>query len=137
MSEPNEGNGQNGEGPKKGDLEAFESEQARELKEFEVRQRRALEAFEHKEHEDLEEFERRKERGFDIKIDRTDFKVHEQELTGAQLRQLPHPPIGPERDLFLVVPGGSDEKVLNEDKVEMRDGLRFFTAPAQINPGAN
>lgn len=72
---------------------------------------------------------------FEIKIDRTSYKVSEPVLTGAQLRSLPEPDIGPERDLFEVVPGGSDVKIEADAKVEMRNGLRFFTAPAQINPG--
>jgi hypothetical protein len=37
--------------------------------------------------------------------------------------------------LFEVVPGGSDLKIEADTQVEMRNGLRFFTAPAQINPG--
>lgn len=72
---------------------------------------------------------------FEIKIDRTSYKVHEPVLTGAQLRALPEPDIGPDRDLFEVVPGGSDLKIEIDARVEMRNGLRFFTAPAQINPG--
>ncbi|WP_167480899.1 multiubiquitin domain-containing protein [Mesorhizobium waimense] len=72
---------------------------------------------------------------FEIKIDRMNYKVPEAVLTGAQLRQLPEPDIGPDRDLFEVVPGGSDVKIEAGAKVEMRNGLRFFTAPAQINPG--
>jgi hypothetical protein len=74
-------------------------------------------------------------KSFEIKIDRTMYKVDEPVLTGAQLRALPNPPIGPDRDLFEVVPGGSDLKIENDTAVEMRNGLRFFTAPAQINPG--
>lgn len=72
---------------------------------------------------------------FQIKIDRTNFTVEKETLTGTQLRQLPSPTIGSDRDLFKVVPGGSDEKISDETVVEMRNGLRFFTAPAQINPG--
>ncbi len=72
---------------------------------------------------------------FEIKIDRTTYKVREPILTGAQLRRLPEPDIGPDRDLFEVVPGGSDVKIEADAKVKMRNGLRFFTAPAQINPG--
>jgi hypothetical protein len=72
---------------------------------------------------------------FHIQIDREHFTVHQQALTGAQLRQLPAPPIGPDRDLFEVVPGHPDRKIENDEPVEMHDGLRFFTAPAQINPG--
>jgi hypothetical protein len=117
------------------ELEALKERQERELREFEERQRRELEEFERRERDELKEFEER-DRPFDIKIDRTEYKVHERFLTGAQLRQLPKPPIGPDRDLFEVVPGGSDEKIADNKKVKMRDGLRFFTAPTQINPGS-
>jgi len=78
---------------------------------------------------------RRPAHEFNIRIDREHFKVSAETLTGAQLRQLPNPAIGTDRDLFQVVPGGSDTKIEREDLVEIRDGLRFFTAPAQINPG--
>ncbi|MDU6669186.1 MAG: multiubiquitin domain-containing protein [Bradyrhizobium sp.] len=75
-------------------------------------------------------------KAFEIKIDRTTYKVHQDVLTGAELRRLPEPDIGPDRDLFEVVPGGSDLKIEVNTRVEIRNGLRFFTAPAQINPGA-
>jgi hypothetical protein len=73
---------------------------------------------------------------FEIQIDRQHFRVTQRQMTGQQLRNLPTPPIGPDRDLFEVVPGGSDRKIGSDDIVEIRNGLRFFTAPAQINPGA-
>lgn len=117
------------------ELEAFKERQIRELREFEERQKKELEDFERRELEELKEFEERRH-PYEIKIDRTEFKVKEHFLTGAQLRALPNPPIGPGRDLFEVVPGGSDEKIADTQKVKMRDGLRFFTAPAQINPGS-
>lgn len=72
---------------------------------------------------------------FQIQIDREHYTVTEPRMTGLQLRHVPLTPIGPERDLFEVVPGGSDRKIGNDDLVEIRNGLRFFTAPAQINPG--
>lgn len=72
---------------------------------------------------------------FQIQIDRVHFTVHQAQMTGSQLRQLPTPPIGADRDLFEVVPGGTDRKIGNNDPVDMKNGLRFFTAPAQINPG--
>lgn len=115
-------------------LEALKERQLRELREFEERQQKELEEFERQEEGPNEVEERH--HPFEIKIDRTHFKVDEAYLTGAQLRLLPQPPIGPERDLFEVVPGGSDEKIADTQKVKMRDGLRFFTAPAQINPGS-
>jgi hypothetical protein len=70
-----------------------------------------------------------------IKIDRNEFKVAQAALTGAQLRALPNPDVGTDRDLFEVVPGGPDRKIELTEVIKMRDGLRFFTAPAQINPG--
>jgi hypothetical protein len=74
---------------------------------------------------------------FEIKIDRTMFKVQQEVLTGAEIRRLPEPDIGPDRDLFEVVPGGSDIKIEADARIKMRNGLRFFTAPAQINPGSD
>ena len=94
-----------------------------------------VESFEHKEADEIKAFEASVNKVYDIKIDRTEYKVNHRERTGAELRRLPTPPIGPERDLFEVVPGGSDRKIGNDEIVVMRDGLRFFTAPAQINPG--
>jgi hypothetical protein len=119
------------------EIDALREKQLRELREFEARQRDELEAFERRESAELKEFEEHENRIFEIKIDRSEYKVHQRYLTGAELRQLPQPPIGPDRDLFEVVPGGSDKKIADDMRVEMRDGLRFFTAPAQINPGAH
>jgi hypothetical protein len=70
-----------------------------------------------------------------IQIDRVHYEVDEFHLTGEQLRQIPTPPIGPDRDLFEVVPGHSDHKISDTENVDLRDGTRFFTAPAHINPG--
>jgi len=76
-----------------------------------------------------------KHEDFEIRIDRHEYKVTLRHMTGLQLRGLPTPPIGPNLDLFEVVPGGSDRKIESDEVVEIRNGLRFFTAPAQINPG--
>ena len=72
---------------------------------------------------------------FEIQIDRKHYTVSLDHMTGLQLRAIPSPPIGPDRDLFEVVPGGTDRKISDTEAVEMRNGLRFFSAPAQINPG--
>lgn len=74
---------------------------------------------------------------FQIQIDRTHYEVHQEQMTGRELRLVPPTPIGPDRDLFEVVPGGSDRKIADDTVVEIRNGLRFFTAPAQINPGSS
>lgn len=74
-------------------------------------------------------------KAFHIQIDREHYDVEDAEMTGAQLRKVPPTPIPAERDLFEVVPGHPDRKIENDDIVEIRNGLRFFTAPGTINPG--
>ena len=87
-------------------------------------------------HEHHHEHHKEHHHEFEIQIDRVHYKVKMERMTGLQLRHVPNPPIGPDRDLFEVVPGGSDRKIGDEQEVEIRNGLRFFTAPAQINPGS-
>ncbi|MFC5861785.1 multiubiquitin domain-containing protein [Acidicapsa dinghuensis] len=118
------------------ELEEFERQRHERLEKFEVREQEALRAFEKKEASEVHAFEVEAKREFVIKIDRQDYHVHQRSMTGSELRNLPKPPIGPDRDLFEVVPGGSDRKIEDTEVVKMRDGLRFFTAPARINPGA-
>jgi hypothetical protein len=72
---------------------------------------------------------------FQIQIDRVHYTVEKADLTGQELRDVPTPPVGPDRDLFEVVPGHPDRKIENDKEVEIKNGLRFFTAPAHINPG--
>jgi len=72
---------------------------------------------------------------FRIQIDRTHYTVHQQKMTGAELRLVPNPPIPSDRDLYEVRPGEPDRLIEDNTVVEIRDGLRFFTAPHHINPG--
>ena len=72
---------------------------------------------------------------FQIQIDRVHYTVTKSQMTGAELRRVPPTPIGPERDLFEVVPGQPDRKIGDADIVQIHNGQRFFTAPGQINPG--
>ena len=76
-----------------------------------------------------------KQQKFQIQIDRVHYTVTQEQMTGLELRHVPPTPIGPDRDLFEVVPGGTDQKIGDNDVVEIKNGKRFFTAPAQINPG--
>lgn len=71
----------------------------------------------------------------ELKIDREVFHVNESQMTGLQLRELPTPQIGPDHDLFEVVPGESDRKIEDTTIVHLHNGQRFYTAPAHINPG--
>ena len=71
-----------------------------------------------------------------IHIDHHEFKVDKGPMTGQQLRDLPDPPIGPDRDLYLEIHGKTDDELIENDQVvELKEGMRFFTAPAHINPG--
>jgi hypothetical protein len=73
---------------------------------------------------------------FQIQIDRHHYTAHRQVMTGAELRKVPPQPIPPSRDLYEIRHDGRDDLLVEDDtKVEVRDGLRFFTAPASINPG--
>lgn len=72
----------------------------------------------------------------EIQIDRIHYKEPAKPMTGAELRKIPSVPIPADRDLFLVVPGGADKKIGDHDQVDLRNGMRFFTAPGQINPGS-
>lgn len=72
---------------------------------------------------------------FNIQIDRAHFTVTKSTMTGTELRDVPEPSIGQERDLFEVVPGDADRKIEDADVVEITNGKRFFTAPGHINPG--
>ena len=74
-------------------------------------------------------------KGIHIRIDRTEYVVHQEKLNGDELRRVPPTPIPPDRDLYQVVPGHEDRKIKDDDTVQMHDGLRFFTAPRTINPG--
>ena len=80
-------------------------------------------------------------RHFTIRIDRKEYRVPLElldrgHLTGQEIRRLADPNIGPDHDLFEVVPGGSDRKIGDEERVLIRNHMRFFSAPAVINPGA-
>ena len=77
-----------------------------------------------------------------IRIDRREYPVppellEDGRLTGFQIRRLADPDIGPDRDLFEVVPGGSDRKIADAQEVPIRDRMRFFSAPSVINPGSS
>ena len=74
---------------------------------------------------------------FTIRIDRAQYEWSDEKISGAQLRDLPSPPIPPDRDLFQVVPGHPDRKIKDDDTIEIYDGLRIFTAPNTINPGVS
>ena len=72
---------------------------------------------------------------FTIQIDRIKYEVEGNRFSGAKLRQVPTPPIPPDRDIFEIIPGAPDRKIEDDDRFAIADGQRFFTAPNTINPG--
>jgi hypothetical protein len=72
---------------------------------------------------------------FKIQIDRVHYDVTEERMTGQELRHVPPTPIPETRDLYEVRPGEQDRLIADAEVVEIRNGLRFFTAPHHINPG--
>jgi hypothetical protein len=82
------------------------------------------------------EVREQRELSFRIQIDRAHYTVHQEQMTGEQIRHVPASSIPPNRDLYEVRPGETDVLIGNDDVVRIRDGLRFFTAPHHINPGA-
>lgn len=71
-----------------------------------------------------------------IFIDDKEYRAPERVMTGAQLRQLAAPPIGPDRDLWLEEHHGEDRLIGDNEPVELRPGVRFFSTPKHITPGA-
>jgi hypothetical protein len=71
-----------------------------------------------------------------IHVDKVEYKVSSESMSGADLRGVPQPPVPSDRDLWLEVPGGDDVKIEGDKTYQLKNGMHFFTAPANINPGA-
>lgn len=72
----------------------------------------------------------------EITIDAETFVVPKDEMSAEELRALPEPDIGPDRDLYLEGHGGDEDDLVEAgESVRLKKGLRFFTAPATITPG--
>ena len=71
-----------------------------------------------------------------IHIDQKKYEAPKTPMTGAELRALAQPPLGSDRDLFLVVPGPADDrKIADSESVDLENGMHFYSAPTTINPG--
>ena len=72
-----------------------------------------------------------------IRLDREGFEVPGGTITGAELRALPTPDVPNDRAIWKVVPGPEDDiPVEDGDRIDVKNGDRFFTAPRVIAPGA-
>lgn len=70
-----------------------------------------------------------------IHIDKKKYDAPKERMTGAELRELPEPDIGADRDLWQVRPGDEDNLIDGTEAIDLKDGMHFFTAPSTINPG--
>jgi hypothetical protein len=70
-----------------------------------------------------------------ISIDRRPYHAPLPRMTGAELRQLAEPHIGPDRDLYLDVPGSGGRLIADSETVDLRPGMHFFSVPRSINEG--
>jgi hypothetical protein len=72
-----------------------------------------------------------------IYVNRHAFRVTGRPVTGATLKDLPTPPIGPDLDLIRIMHGGESDLFVEPDEVvELEDGTEFFAVPRSIMPGA-
>ena len=74
----------------------------------------------------------------ELKIDRDRFEWGQPTISGQQLRELPTPPVGPDRDLYEEVHGGEDKLIDTNSIVVLKEHgeTQFFTAPHHVTPGA-
>jgi hypothetical protein len=71
-----------------------------------------------------------------IELDRHIYRLDRLSMTGEELRHVPETPIGPDRDLYLEIHGMHDDELIERHQVvELKEGMRFFSAPSHINPG--
>ena len=75
------------------------------------------------------------ERSVTVFIDGASWTVTAGLVPVARVRTISHPPIGPERDLWLALEGEGDLLLSDGETVELSDGCRFFTAPRTVLAG--
>ena len=71
-----------------------------------------------------------------VVIDGLSYRVRGGVMQASHIRAIPHPPIGPDRDIWLEVPDGSDRFLADQESVDLNEGVHFFTAPQMIMAGA-
>ncbi len=71
-----------------------------------------------------------------IHIDKKNYHVEVESMTGQELRNLADPKITDDRDLFLKMDGSEDDKLVAiAETVKLKNGMHFYSAPKDINPG--
>ncbi|QNN21750.1 hypothetical protein HED60_05515 [Planctomycetales bacterium ZRK34] len=72
-----------------------------------------------------------------IIIDNKPYKAPKSPMTGSELRALAVPPIASDYELWLEMPGDDDDKIADNQAVELKPGMHFYSVLGQINPGAS
>jgi hypothetical protein len=68
-----------------------------------------------------------------IHIDKKEFKAPKNPMTGRELKNLGGVP--GDYDLWHKIPGKDDQRVGDEESVELKNGDQFYSAPSTLNPG--
>lgn len=77
------------------------------------------------------------DKGVSIHIDKHQVFAPREVMTGGELRALVTPPIGPDRDLYLEVPGQSQDRLIGDSEaVTLKNGMHFYSALKNTNPGS-
>lgn len=84
-------------------------------------------------HEDGDEL--RSDDKLTIVIDSNKYRAPSRAMTGAQLRRLANPNIGPELDLWQEIQGGEDNLVDDHERIALADNMGFYSSSRDINPG--
>ncbi len=79
--------------------------------------------------------EERAEQRIEIEINKKRYHVEKSVMTGAELKSLGG--IAQEDELWLEEPGkNEDKKIGDNESVELKSGMKFFSLPPNVNPGA-
>lgn len=70
-----------------------------------------------------------------IVVDTKAIVSENESVTGAIIRRLIAPPIGPDRDLYRDIEGAPDEKIEDDEVVTLTKGAEFYSVPRVIAPG--
>jgi hypothetical protein len=75
----------------------------------------------------------------EIRINRQLFRVERRPMTGAEVRRISIPPVGPDQDLFQMSALGdrSDVLVTDDQIVDFDTGVEFFSTPRMILAGSD
>jgi hypothetical protein len=70
-----------------------------------------------------------------IHIDKKEFRAPKNPMTGQELKELGGVPAN--YDLWHKIPGKDDDRVGDDESVQLKNGDHFYSAPSTLNPGAD